>query len=122
VQLNHVHLKSKDPDKLCEFYKKYFNLNILARNDVEIYIGTHKGTWLTISQSSKDDLPLPPWFHFGFCVSSKEEVRNLFEKMKQDALKFPRELTEFGEEGLTYYVLDSDDNKIEVSWIKDQQG
>jgi len=122
MQLNHVHLKSKNPDKLCEFYKKYFNLSILAKNDIEIYIGTHKGSWLTIAQSSKEDLPLPPWFHFGFCLSSKEEVTNLFEKMKHDSLKFPRELTAFGEEALTYYVLDPDGNIIEVSWIKDHQG
>lgn len=87
-----------------------------------IYLGTQKGSWLTIAQSRKEDLPLPAWFHFGFCLSSKEEVRNLFEKMKQDSLKFPRELTAFGDEALTYYVLDPAGNKIEVRWIRDHQG
>jgi catechol-2,3-dioxygenase len=78
MQLNHIHLKSKNPEKLCEFYKKYFNLNILARNEIEIYIGSQRGSWLTISQSNQEDLPLPAWFHFGFCLSSKVEVKNLF--------------------------------------------
>lgn len=42
--------------------------------------------------------------------------------MKAHQLPFPRELTAFGEEGLTFYVLDPEENKIEVSWIRAHQG
>lgn len=122
MRLNHVHLRTENPDQLIEFYTTFFGLEILDRNDVEIYLGNRGGTWLTIGRQQIGDGRLPDWFHFGFCLSSKDEVRELYERMKARQLSFPRELTSFEGEGLTFYVLDPESNKIEVSWIRAHQG
>ena len=121
MQLNHIHLKARNVDSLASFYQKYFGMKILDQNKIEIYLGTINGSWLTISTANNEDLPLPSWFHFGFCLSTKDEVRNLYSIMKEDRLTFPRELTEFGAEGLTFYVLDPEGNRVEISWIKAHQ-
>ncbi len=117
MALNHVHLKVQNVEAVRAFYEAFFGFRLIERGSTEVYLGDAAGSWLTLSSANGTDVPLPEWFHFGFCYDTAKEVEVLYDRLKNANSVFPRELTRFAQDVVTFYVLDPSGNRIEVSWI-----
>jgi predicted enzyme related to lactoylglutathione lyase len=91
--INHVHVRSEHPEQSAEWYKKYFNAEILSSKEVipgtiTITLDTGGPVRLNISSQPKDSSPdtTPAILnklgleHFGFQTSDIESDINKFNK------------------------------------------
>jgi len=118
MALNHVHLKVQNIESTRGFYETHFGFHTAEVSHGESYLTDNRGSWITLSLKEASEPSLPSWFHFGFCLDSREEVTTLFHSLKSANLTFDRELTHFADHGTTFYVRDPEGNRVEVSWIK----
>lgn len=115
MNLNHVHLGTKNLDSFISFYNKYFDF-IKKFDHGEGAFLVNKDNFL-IAVDPVDEIPsFPKWFHLGFCLGSADEVISLYERMKADEVSIARDMLK--EEGAyaSFYVRDPDGYLIEISW------
>lgn len=115
MNLNHVHLGTKNLVAFQEFYNRYFGF--------EKKFDHGKGAFLTnssnflIAVDPVEVLPeLPDWYHLGFCLDNEAEVFQVYEKMRRDKVNIVRDI--LAEKGAfaSFFVKDPDGNKLEISW------
>lgn len=113
--MNHVHIGTKDLEQSIHFYTSFFNFKKKFDHGEGIFLEDDKGFLLAIDPV--DEIPLlPSWFHFGFCVSNKNTVKDIYESMSKQGVHFTKPYQEFGEDAAAFYALDPDGYQIEVSW------
>lgn len=111
VRLNHVALTVRDRARSAAFYREHFGLTDPVHDDEHLLIlGSAQGSLLALSEGT------PPAdlgsFHFGFQVSSGEEVRAARERMR--AAGVPE--TEWQDDGnfLRVQVADPDGYPVDL--------
>ena len=115
MNLNHLHLGSKEVKTSQKFYENYFGFKKKFDHGEGVFLVNEDNFLLAIDPV--DNIPtLPEWFHIGFCLDNPQQVSNLCNKMKNDEVNFARELASEDEKFISFIVTDPDGYKVEVSW------
>lgn len=115
MNLNHVHLGTKNLPAFLDFYKTYFGFEKKFDHGKGAFI-TNSNNFL-IAVDPVEELPIfPEWYHLGFCLDSEEEVLNMFKLMKSSNVNVVRELIAEPGEFASFHIKDPDGNKLEISW------
>lgn len=117
MKLNHMNLPVPDVAEARQFYERYFGFTFSFDEDHGklVFLRDEAGFLLALRQAESNSDVLPPSFHFGFRIESLEEVRKLYETMKQDGVSFAKELRS-GERWATFYCWAPGKAQLEVSW------
>jgi len=118
MTINHVHLGTRDLKKTVEFYSSIFGFKKKFDHPPGIFLEDEAGFLIAIDPV--DELPkFPSWYHLGFCLASEEEVLDLHEKCKAGGVNIVRELMREKDQFASFFILDPDGNKLEISWHND---
>jgi len=91
MNLNHVHLGTKNLATFEEFYRRYFGFKGKSEHGAGAFLTN--GSNFMIAVDPVEELPqLPDWYHLGFCLDSAGDVLLLHSKMKADGANIVREL------------------------------
>jgi catechol 2,3-dioxygenase-like lactoylglutathione lyase family enzyme len=115
MNLNHVHLGTKNLAEFQEFYRRYFGFEKKFDSGKITFLTNSSGFLLAVDPV--ESFPIfPEWYHLGFCLDSEAEVFAIHEKMKTGKANIVRDL--YAEKGsfASFFVKDPDGNKLEVSW------
>ncbi len=119
MTLNHLHIGSTNLEKSQNFYKTFFGFKKkFSHGDKGVFLEDDKGFLMAIDEYDIVE-PFPSWFHIGYCLDSKEQVKNIYDNMLKNDIKILKDYEEYGDEAAAFYAYDPDGNKIEVSWHKD---
>lgn len=118
MNLNHIHIGTKDLKSSVEFYSSVFGFKKKFDHDPGIFLDNEAGFLLAIDPV--DEVPqLPSWLHIGFCLDTEAEVQRLYQKVKQDNIRIARDMMAEPGQFASFYIYDPDGYKIEVSWHND---
>ena len=117
MHLNHLHIKVRDVPQSRKFYESYLGFRFFKAIDENfIFVRDDYGLLLTLDKGNPEDLvALPKWFHYGFCLSSPDDVKREYERMKSDGIPIGMELKTF-EDRVVFMCADPDGYKIEIFW------
>lgn len=119
MTLNHIHLGTKNLGKSKEFYQSFFGFKKkFDHGDDGIFLEDDKGFLLAID-IVEESPSFPSWFHLGFCLDNKDQVKAIYDRMVLQQVKFAKDYQEYGDDAVAFYALDPDGYKIEVSWHKE---
>ena len=115
MNLNHIHIGTKDLKKSVDFYSALFGFKKKFDHDLGIFLDNEAGFLIAIDPV--DEVPVfPSWFHVGFCLNSESEVQKIYQKVKEMNVKIARDMTDEKGQLASFFVFDPDGYKIEVSW------
>lgn len=115
MTLNHVHFGTKNLAVFMDFYQRYFGFEKKFDHGAGAFLTNPSG--FLIAVDPVDSLPaLPDWYHLGFCLNSAEEVLAMYAKMKDGGARIVRDLATKPDVFASFFVLDPDGNKLEISW------
>lgn len=121
MKLNHLHINVPDVEKARRFYEDFLGFTLLFEHDPGVFLEDDNGFQLALDPLEKGEkVEFPSWYHFGFCLNSKNEVKDLYEKMKAGGVEFVREYREFGDAAANFYCWAPGPYKMEVTWNKDE--
>jgi len=115
MTLNHVHFGTKDLSKSVEFYSALFGFQKKFDHGSGIFLENKAGFLIAID-SVEELAVFPSWYHLGFCVGSENEVLELYKKCSDMKVKMVRDLKHEAKEYASFFILDPDGNKLEISW------
>ena len=118
MTLNHIHICSQNLGRSKEFYESFFEFQLKQEHGDGLFMEDGRGFLLAIDPV-QESFEMPSWFHIGYCLSNKDQVRSLYEKMRGSGIEFLKEYVEYGDDAAAFYVQDPDGIKIEVSWHRD---
>lgn len=117
MNLNHIHIGTKDLKKSVEFYSNIFGFKKKFDHDPGIFIDNESGFLIAIDPV--DEIPkFPSWFHLGFCLNSEAEVYGVYKKVKEAKVNIARDMMAESGQFASFFIDDPDGYKIEVSWHK----
>ncbi len=115
MNLNHVHLGTKNLKAFQEFYKYHFVFEKKFDHGDGAFL-TNKSGFL-IAVDPVESLPeLPDWYHLGFCLETETEVFSIYDKMKATGANIVRDMKSETGVFASFFVKDPDGNKLEISW------
>lgn len=115
MNLNHIHIGTKDLKKSVEFYSDIFGFKKKFDHDPGVFLDNESGFLIAIDPV--DEVPqLPSWFHLGFCLNSEVEVQKLYRLVKEKGVRIARDMMAEKDQFASFFILDPDGYKIEVSW------
>jgi catechol 2,3-dioxygenase-like lactoylglutathione lyase family enzyme len=118
MNLNHIHIGTKDLKRSVDFYSIIFGFKKKFEHPPGIFLENDVGFLMAIDPVN--DIPLfPSWFHFGFCLKSDEKVREIYKKAKEHRVEIARDLMTEKDQFSSFFIFDPDGYKIEVSWHKE---
>jgi len=111
MALNHVALTVSDRERSAAFYHEHFGLTDRVHEDEHLLILAGPGALLALTHGVPPS-GLPRTNHFGFQMSSGEEVRTARERLRQAAI--PE--TEWQDDGsfVRVQVADPDGYRVEL--------
>lgn len=118
MDLNHIHLGSKNVGNSMEFYQTFFNFKKKFDHGEGVFIENDEGFLIAIDPV-KEVPVLPSWFHLGFCLNDRAKVREIYDQMTNAGIKFAKEYADYGDDASAFFCFDPDGYKIEVSWHRD---
>ena len=128
MKIEHVAIWVKDIDKVCEFYRKYFDgvvhpiYHNPAKQFTSRFVTFESGTRLEIMHRPN----ITPTFHvehsehlgfthLSFSVGSKEEVNRLTQQMSADGIQVVGQPRTTGDGYYESVVLDPEGNRVEIT-------
>lgn len=118
LNLNHIHIGTKNIIKSQRFFEDYLGFRKKEDHGDGVFLDNDAGFLIAIDPV--DQVPqLPSWFHFGFCLEDPKEVKLIYDKMKEGGVAFARDYKEFGNDAVSFFCLDPDGYKYEVSWHRE---
>ena len=115
MTLNHIHIGTKDLKKSVDFYASLFGFKKKFDHGEGVFIENSSGFLIAIDPVN--ELPkFPDWYHLGFCLKSEQEALEMYKKCKMLDVKIARDLVQEKDQYASFFVLDPDGNKIEISW------
>jgi catechol 2,3-dioxygenase-like lactoylglutathione lyase family enzyme len=115
MNLNHIHLGTRDLSKSVEFYSNLFGFKKKFDHELGVFLDNPAGFLIAIDPV--DEVPrFPSWFHLGFCLSSELEVQKIYKKSKEMNVSIARDMVIEPGQFASFFVFDPDGYKIEVSW------
>ena len=133
MKIEHVAIWAKDIDKVCTFYRKYFDgvvhpvyhnpakqftsrfvtfesgarLEVMHRPDIDADVGTVTSPMFHVEHCGLT--------HLSFSVASKEELDRLTQKMSDDGIQIVGQPRTTGDGYYESVVLDPEGNRVEVT-------
>ena len=102
-----------------KFYEDFFGFTLLFEHEPGVFLQDDDGFQLALDPLEGDEkVEFPSWYHFGFCLNSMIEVKELYEKMKAAGVQFCSEYREFGADAANFYCWAPGPYKMEVTWNK----
>lgn len=118
MTLNHIHLGTKNLNRSVEFYSAVFGFKKKFDHPPGIFIENSSGFLIAIDPV--EELPkFPSWYHLGFCLSSENETLDMYKKCQSLNVEIVRDLLHEKDQFASFFILDPDSNKIEISWHKE---
>ena len=118
MTMNHIHLGTKNLGKSMEFYQSFFSFRKKFDHGEGVFLEDEKGFLLAIDPV--ENMPeFPDWFHLGFCMDNRDQVKSIYNKMSEAGVSFAKKYQEYGEDAAAFYAFDPDGFKIEVSWHRE---
>jgi catechol 2,3-dioxygenase-like lactoylglutathione lyase family enzyme len=115
MTLNHLHIGTKNLENSVQFYSALFGFKKKFDHPPGIFLEDGAGFLLAIDPV--DELPnLPSWYHLGFCLQSEQEALGMYAKCKSLDVKIVRDLMHEKNQFASFFVVDPDGNKLEISW------
>ena len=128
MKIEHVAIWVKDIDKVCEFYRKYFDgvvhpiYHNPAKQFTSRFVTFDDGARLEIMHRPDIDVETEAMFHVEHCglthlsfsVGSKEEVDRLTQQMSADGIQVVGQPRTTGDGYYESVVLDPEGNRVEV--------
>ena len=115
MNLNHVHLGTKNLAAFQDFYQRYFGFEKKFDHGDGAFLSNSSGFLIAVDPVTT--LPhFPDWYHLGFCLESEAEVFALYEKMKAGKVNLVRDLRAEAGAYASFFVTDPDGYKLEISW------
>lgn len=116
LNLNHIHIGTKDLAKSVEFYARIFGFKKkFDHGDDGIFLDNAAGFLIAID--TVEDVPaFPSWFHLGFCLESEADVQKIYKKVKEGNVRIARDMVIEKDQFASFFIYDPDGYKIEVSW------
>lgn len=115
MNLNHIHIGTRDLTKSVDFYTQMFGFRKKFDHEPGIFLENDAGFLLAIDPV--DNVPsLPEWFHVGFCLESAAAVQKSYERAKDHRAKIVRDLLVKDGQFASFFMVDPDGYRIEVSW------
>lgn len=115
MNLNHIHIGTKSLKMSVDFYSEIFGFKKKFDHSPGVFLDNDAGFLIAIDPV--DEVPqLPGWFHFGFCLGSEAEVHKVHDRVKELNVQIARDLMAEMGEFASFFILDPDGYKIEVSW------
>lgn len=115
MNLNHIHLGTENLSKSVEFYSSIFGFKKKFDHEPGIFLENSSGFLIAIDPV--DEIPqFPSWFHFGFCIETESEVFEIYKIVKEKNVTISRDMMNQKDEFASFFILDPDGYKIEVSW------
>jgi lactoylglutathione lyase len=132
MKIEHIAIWAKDIDKVCAFYRKYFDgvvhpvyhnpakqftsrfvtfesgarLEVMHRPDIDADVGTVTSPMFHVEHLG--------FTHLSFSVGSKEGVDRLTQKMSDDGIQIVGQPRTTGDGYYESVVLDPEGNRVEV--------
>jgi catechol 2,3-dioxygenase-like lactoylglutathione lyase family enzyme len=118
MNLNHIHIGTKDLLQSRRFYEDYFGFRKKFDHGSGVFLTNPAGFLIAIDPV--DQLPeLPSWFHFGFCLDDPKTVKTVYDRMKAGGVRFAKDYQEYGADAVSFFCFDPDGYKFEVSWHRE---
>lgn len=115
MNLNHIHIGSKDLKKSMDFYSTIFGFTKKLDHDPGIFLENNAGFLIAIDPVGQ--IPqFPSWFHFGFCLKFEAEVYEIYKTVKEKNITIARDMMFKKDHFASFFINDLDGYKIEVSW------
>jgi catechol 2,3-dioxygenase-like lactoylglutathione lyase family enzyme len=84
LRLNHLHLHVRDRGAAESFYSKWLGMEVVSRGEASTFLADEDGFDLAL-MDDREPPRMPPWFHFGYRLSSPREVADLHDRMSDSA-------------------------------------
>jgi catechol-2,3-dioxygenase len=86
MKLNHLSLSVPDVAITASFFKTYFQFEEIDSkgSNIIIVLKGNDGFILVLTKAKTDESPYPVDFHFGFLLDEQQEVRAIFNRLKQN--------------------------------------
>ena len=115
MNLNHIHIGTKDLKKSVDFYSSIFGFKKKFDHDPGVFLDNEAGFLIAIDPVH--EVPqFPNWFHIGFCLSSEAEVQRVYRAAIEKGVRIARDMKSEEGQFASFFILDPDGYKIEVSW------
>ncbi len=102
-------------NKSVGFYSSLFGFKKKFDHEPGVFLDNEAGFLLAIDPVH--EIPsFPSWFHIGFCLSSELEVQKIYKKAKEMKAIIARDMMAEKDQFASFFILDPDGYKIEVSW------
>jgi catechol 2,3-dioxygenase-like lactoylglutathione lyase family enzyme len=115
MRLNHIDLQVSDIDVATKFFETYFGLRCTYRRQGQIaFLADDQGFEFGLSNLRNSSPPVyPPDFHIGFIQENVQQVREIYEQVKEAGVTIKFDLQEAGP-NLVFQCLAPDSIPIEV--------
>ena len=113
--MNHIHLGTQDLNKSVSFYTSIFGFRKKFDHPPGIFLENSDGFLLAIDPVERVPA-LPAWYHLGLCLDSENEVLDLYSQCQQANIQIARDLMHEPNQFASFFVVDPDGYKIEISW------
>ncbi len=115
MNLNHVHLGTKNIKNSVEFYSSVFGFKKKFDHPPGVFLENKAGFLIAIDPV--DELPnFPSWYHLGFCLGTEKEALDMYQKCKTLNVKIVRDIMHEQSQFASFFIADPDGNKLEISW------
>lgn len=114
MNLNHLHIQVRSPERSMAFYARHFGLREFMRHGDVVFLRDGAGMDLALAPAEAPPA-MPPWFHFGFRQGSAGEVEALHAALVADGAPIAEPL-ELDAGFAAFRCRDPDGYLIEVYW------
>jgi catechol-2,3-dioxygenase len=114
MNLTHLHIHVADRAAAETFYRDWFGLVVDRRFGQLTFLTDTLGFELALMDDA-NPAPMPPWFHFGFRLESKNAVIELNQKMTEKAVSMVKPLYQ-DDTLVSFRCADLDGYPIEIYW------
>ena len=112
--LRHLALNVKDVAHAANFYRRVFGMSIVWQPDADNAYLSSGCDNLALHRGSVGDGSVQSLDHFGFIVSTIEELEAGYRWAHQNQLDIARPLRRHRDGSVSYYVRDPDGNVIQI--------
>jgi catechol 2,3-dioxygenase-like lactoylglutathione lyase family enzyme len=115
MTLNHIHIGTKNLLASQKFYEAVFGFQKKFDHGTGVFLENDAGFLIAIDPV--EELPnFPSWYHIGFCLTSEDQAHAMYRKCKELNIKIVRDLIKEQGQFASFYIIDPDGYKIEISW------
>lgn len=120
MQLNHLSLGVPDTADARRFYEDFFGFRFFSEQDdgKMVFLKDSSDFLLALYRTEPGEkVNFPSWFHYGFRLKTREQVREVYEKLLKASIGFARDYRDT-DEWAFFYCLAPGPYQLEVSWDK----